>query len=117
MTHAVYNLGAIFDAEVFAKLKNPCVVLCGAGHDVRQGNPAAASVNQQAEDSSALSFGVRSNRKPLYRLRMCLMLSHLSCRPAGASRSQRSPSGLPSLSSYAVSLAARCSGFGILRTR
>ncbi len=73
------------------------VTLRGAGHDVRQGNPAAASVNQQAEDSSALSFGVRRNRKPLYRLTICLMLSHLSCRPVGASRSQRSLPGLPSL--------------------
>jgi|SRR6266481_3037153 len=45
--------------------------------------PAAASINQQAKDSSALSLGVRRTINPLYRIAICCMLSHLSFEPGG----------------------------------
>ncbi len=102
MTRTVL-LGAIFDIEApAAEFEDSRVVLRGARHDFRQGNPAAASINQQAKDSSTLSFGARRARNLLYRITICLILSHLSCGPAGASRPQRSLPALPFLSSYAV---------------
>ena len=51
MTSAVYALGAVFHVKSHsAQFEDARVVLRGAGHDFRQGHPAAASINQQAKD-------------------------------------------------------------------
>jgi len=78
VTNTANALSPIFDAETQAtEFEDSGVVLRGASHDFRQGNPAAASINQQAKDSSALRLGVSRARTPLYRISIYSMLGHL----------------------------------------
>jgi hypothetical protein len=116
--NTVNTVSAVFNVETHStQFEDARVVLSSTGHDVRQGNPSAATINRQAKDSNALSFGVRRTRNLLYRIAICSIVSQFKCGPVGASRFQRLLSGLPFPSSYAVAPTARGSGFGALRTR
>ena len=77
MSNAIDALSAILDVETHpAEFEDARVVLGSAGQDCRQGDPSAASINQQAKDSRALSFGVRRIRNLLYRIAICFIFSN-----------------------------------------